>query len=116
MGDSTKVPRGRLDHIVCATGVSRTRFRHLAGISARGYKALDTGDPTGVSIGSLMKVAVALGVRPVDILPALNTIPESGLAKDHRIRRAVEKAAARHAWKKPRGTSANRGGYTRPPV
>jgi hypothetical protein len=106
--------RGRLDLMVSAAGVTRTRFRAIAGVSARGYKALDTGDPTGIAIGTLLKVAAALGVPAVEVLPLLGTTPKSGLSKAMAARRQIERAAAEQVWRKPRPKAGRHGRYSAP--
>ena len=52
-----------------------------AGVSEKALRALaaESGFGPGIRLGTLMRVAAALGAAPAEILPVLATRPRSGL-------------------------------------
>ena len=88
--------QGRLHAILRGLGLRRVDLAVAARCSDKTIARIDAGDVARLNLGTLCRVAVALGVRPSDLLPELHTRPRvPGLVQVVARQRAAEREAAR---------------------
>ena len=68
-----------LGAILSAYGLRRVDLASAAGVDLKVVHRIARGDFAGLKLGTLARVAVALGVPPTDLVPALTNEPRSGL-------------------------------------
>jgi DNA-binding Xre family transcriptional regulator len=67
--------------ILSTYGIRRVELAARAGVDMKTIQRLCSGRATGMRIGTLCRIAVALGVRPIDLVPELAAQPRRGLAR-----------------------------------
>jgi DNA-binding Xre family transcriptional regulator len=80
--------RAPLLQILQARGIRRVDLSAIAGVDLKVIHRLCRGDFDGMKIGTLTRVAGALGVAPSDLVPALLRRPSGGLVRQRRHRSA----------------------------
>ena len=68
-----------LVQILRAYGIRRVELAAAAGVDTKVIHRICRGDFAGLKLGTLSRVAVALGVAPADLVPALATESRGGL-------------------------------------
>ena len=71
-------PEGRVERHLLAHGVRRIDLASRSGAGLDTLKRIDRGEIAGLKLGTLVRVAVALGVAPVVLAPELATTPRAG--------------------------------------
>jgi len=66
---------GQLTRVRNAWGLRVTDVEALSGVTSHTLRLIDRGQIDRVPLGALARVAVALGVRPTDLVPALGAQP-----------------------------------------
>ncbi len=68
-----------LAQILAAYGLRRIELAAAAQVDLKVSHRIARGDFAGLKLGTLSRVAVALGVPPTDLVPALAAKPRGGL-------------------------------------
>ena len=96
--DGTKRPLSRsltpLSHILRETGIRRIDLASVAGLDVKTVHRFCQGHYASLKIGTILRVAVALGVRPCDLVPVLRArLGTRGLASRAKRARSARSRA-----------------------
>jgi len=69
---------GPLVRILQTYGIRRTELAAVAGVDMKTVARLCRGEYRGLKLMTLLRVAIALGVAPVDLVPGLGARPQGG--------------------------------------
>ena len=89
-------PEGRVERHLRAHGVRRIDLASRSGAGLDTLRHIDRGEIAGLKLGTLLRVAVALGVAPVALAPELAATPRAGglIAAASAIRATAARRAA----------------------